>query len=62
MHQPYFEFYSFYTYRVVHLQTGHWTNWKRMILLCTGFSETMSEEKAASLDIKDFLLKPIVVQ
>jgi PAS domain S-box-containing protein len=32
------------------------------ILLCTGFSETMSEEKAASLGIKDFLLKPIVMK
>lgn len=31
------------------------------ILLCTGFSETMSEEKAASLGIKGFLLKPIVM-
>ncbi|MCF6247824.1 MAG: ATP-binding protein [Desulfobacula sp.] len=29
------------------------------ILLCTGFSETMSEEKAASLGIKGFLFKPI---
>ncbi len=29
------------------------------ILLCTGFSETMSEEKAASIGIKGFLLKPI---
>ena len=31
------------------------------ILLCTGFSEIMSEEKAASLGIKDFILKPIVM-
>jgi len=31
------------------------------ILLCTGFSETMSEETAASLGIKGFLLKPIVM-
>jgi len=31
------------------------------ILLCSGFSETISEEKAASLGIKDFLLKPIVM-
>jgi len=29
------------------------------ILLCTGFSETISEEKAASMGIKGFLLKPI---
>ncbi len=32
------------------------------ILLCTGFSETMSEEKAASIGIKGFLLKPIVMR
>jgi PAS domain S-box-containing protein len=32
------------------------------ILLCTGFSETMSEEKAASLGIMGFLLKPIVMK
>ena len=32
------------------------------ILLCTGFSETMSEEKAASLGINGFLLKPIVMR
>ncbi|MBU8911596.1 MAG: response regulator, partial [Desulfobacterales bacterium] len=31
------------------------------ILLCTGFSETMSGEKAASLGIKGFLMKPIVM-
>jgi len=31
------------------------------VLLCTGFSQTMSEEKAASLGIKGFLLKPIVM-
>ncbi|MCD4743074.1 MAG: response regulator, partial [Desulfobacteraceae bacterium] len=31
------------------------------IILCTGFSETMSEEKAASLGIKGFLLKPIAM-
>ncbi|MDM8517241.1 response regulator [Desulfobacterales bacterium HSG16] len=29
------------------------------ILLCTGFSESMSEEKAMSLGIKGFLMKPI---
>ena len=29
------------------------------VLLCTGFSETMSKEKAISLGIKGFLLKPI---
>ncbi|MDA3790256.1 MAG: response regulator [Desulfobacula sp.] len=29
------------------------------ILLCSGFSEIMSEEKALSLGIKGFLLKPI---
>ena len=32
------------------------------ILLCTGFSEIMSEEKATSLGIKGFLLKPIVMK
>ena len=32
------------------------------VLLCTGFSETMSEAKAASLGIKDFLLKPIIIK
>jgi PAS domain S-box-containing protein len=32
------------------------------VLLCTGFSETMSEEKAAYLGIKGFLLKPIVMR
>ena len=32
------------------------------ILLCTGFSEAMSEEKAASLGIKGFLLKPIIMK
>ena len=32
------------------------------ILLCTGFSETMSEEKATSLGIKGFLFKPIVMK
>ena len=32
------------------------------VLLCTGFSETMSEEKAASLAIKYFLLRPIVMK
>jgi len=32
------------------------------VLLCTGFSETMSEEKAASIGIKGFLWKPIVMK
>jgi len=32
------------------------------VLLCTGFSETLSKEKAASLGIKGFLLKPIVMK
>ena len=31
------------------------------VLLCTGFSENMSEKKAASLGIKGFLLKPIAI-
>ena len=32
------------------------------IILCTGFSELMSPEKAASLGIKDFLLKPVIMK
>ena len=32
------------------------------VLLCTGFSETMTEERAASLGIKGFLLKPIIMK
>ncbi|OQY11580.1 MAG: hypothetical protein B6I31_04640 [Desulfobacteraceae bacterium 4572_19] len=32
------------------------------ILLCTGFSETMSEEKAISLGINGFLLKPMIMK
>jgi signal transduction histidine kinase/ActR/RegA family two-component response regulator len=32
------------------------------VLLCTGFSETMSEEKAASLGVKGFILKPIIMK
>ncbi|MBU8910627.1 MAG: response regulator [Desulfobacterales bacterium] len=32
------------------------------ILLCTGFSENISEEKAASLGIMGFLFKPIVMK
>jgi PAS domain S-box-containing protein len=32
------------------------------ILLCTGFSETMTEEKAAFLGISGFLLKPIIMK
>ena len=32
------------------------------ILLCTGFSERMSEEKAKSMGIKGFLMKPIVMR
>ncbi|MBU8911957.1 MAG: response regulator, partial [Desulfobacterales bacterium] len=32
------------------------------ILLCTGFSGTISEEKAASLGMKGFILKPIVMK
>jgi len=31
------------------------------VLLCTGFSENMSEERVASLGIKGFLLKPILM-
>jgi len=32
------------------------------VLLCTGFSEKISEEKALSLGIKGFLLKPIIIK
>jgi len=32
------------------------------ILLCTGFSEAMTEEKIKSLGIKDLLLKPIIMK
>jgi len=32
------------------------------IILCSGFSEIMSEEKAESLGIKEFLIKPIVLK
>ena len=32
------------------------------VLLCTGFSETMSEKEATSLGINGFLLKPIVIK
>jgi CheY-like chemotaxis protein len=32
------------------------------ILLCTGFSENMSDKRAASLGIKGFLFKPIVMK
>ena len=32
------------------------------VLLCTGFSETLSEEKAMSMGIRGFLLKPIVMK
>jgi len=31
------------------------------ILLCTGFSETISERQAASLGIKGFLFKPVLM-
>jgi len=31
-----------------------------LILLCTGFSEPMSEEKTKSIGIKGFLLKPVL--
>jgi CheY-like chemotaxis protein len=32
------------------------------ILLCTGFSESMSEEMAASLGVNGFILKPVITQ
>jgi len=32
------------------------------VILCTGFSEMMSEEKAKSLGIEGFLMKPVVMK
>ena len=32
------------------------------VILCTGFSEGMTEEKAMSMGIKGFLMKPIVIE
>ncbi|MEA3417313.1 MAG: response regulator, partial [Thermodesulfobacteriota bacterium] len=32
------------------------------VILCTGFSERMSEEKAKSLGIKGYLMKPVVMK
>ncbi|MCP4370038.1 MAG: PAS domain S-box protein [Deltaproteobacteria bacterium] len=32
------------------------------IILCTGFSEIMSKEKAAALGIKGFLMKPVMIK
>jgi CheY-like chemotaxis protein len=32
------------------------------ILICTGFSETMTEEKSQSLGIRGLVLKPIIVK
>ena len=32
------------------------------VILCTGFSEWITEEEAKALGIKDFLLKPIIIQ
>lgn len=32
------------------------------IILCTGFSETVSEDKAVKLGIKKFLMKPLVIK
>jgi len=31
------------------------------ILMCTGFSDKITEEKAAARGIKDFLMKPVVM-
>ena len=31
------------------------------IILCTGFSEKISEEKAKALGIREFILKPIAM-
>ncbi len=32
------------------------------VILCTGFSEIMSKEKAAAMGIKGFLMKPVVIK
>jgi len=32
------------------------------VILCTGFSEMMSQERAESLRIKGFLMKPVVMK
>ena len=32
------------------------------IILCTGFSERISEEKAAAMGIRGFLMKPVVMR
>lgn len=32
------------------------------IILCTGFSELMTEEKAKSIGIKGFIMKPVVMR
>jgi len=32
------------------------------ILLCTGFSESMTEEKIKSIGVKGLLLKPIIIK
>jgi len=31
------------------------------VILCTGFSEKMSKERAEALGIKDFLMKPVII-
>ncbi|NNL43552.1 MAG: response regulator, partial [Desulfobacterales bacterium] len=33
-----------------------------LVILCTGFSEIMSKEKAAAIGIKGFLMKPVVMK
>jgi len=32
------------------------------VLMCTGFSEMISSEKAKSLGIKGFLMKPVIIR
>ncbi|MBC2717355.1 MAG: response regulator [Desulfobacteraceae bacterium] len=32
------------------------------IILCTGFSETITKEKVIVIGIKDFLMKPVKIQ
>ncbi len=32
------------------------------VILCTGFSETITKEKALAAGIRDFLMKPVRIQ
>jgi CheY-like chemotaxis protein len=35
---------------------------EKPVILCTGFSEKMSQEQARALGIRDFLLKPLIIR